>query len=629
MTRKSFVACFVALATASLAACSSGEGGTGGGGADPSTLVSVEALEWAPCTWEGAPSEPFQCAEMPAPLDYEDRDGEQITVSLVRYPAQVDEAKGAILLNPGGPGASGIDFAVNVSELLVSDVGLGEFDIVGFDPRGVERSSGVRCMDDAAIDKYQFPDYTPDTPEEEALLEESRTALVDACAAEYGDKLRHFSTLNTARDMDLVRRAMGLDKIGYLGVSYGTYLGGVYATVFPESLSAAFLDAAFDPQGDSPEDEMLTQAEGFENSLNNWIDWCESSSACPFSAPDVGARYDALYEALDAEPIEAPDGRVGNQAVMSVATLSALYSELSWPVLANSLAAAEAGDVTGIFALADSYNDRQEDGSHLNSQQAGTAIRCASGLNWAVPEDPEALVERLLEVAPRWGRDTAPEDLAGSSCEGLMERPEIFPIDYSGSAPVVVVGGTDDPATPYRWSEEMTENLGDAAVLVTFRGEGHGQILGSTCVNDVARLLFTEGTVPDPGTECEPDPDVEKPDWWAQVPAPGDGEEALDAEAVGPAVGLGASDAWAEFRSVRGGGESAHDRYVSALTDAGFVPADGEATYEEGSPTFFEIDGQYLGLYVVAESELDGGLRASLGGQVPEGSVLVVLYFIP
>lgn len=630
MTRKVAVACVVALASAALVACSSEGGGSGGGGADPSTLVTVEALEWAPCTWPDAPAEPFECAEMSAPLDYEDRDGEQITVALMRYPAQFGDSRGAILVNPGGPGASGIDFLGMAAEAMAIEAGLEEFDIVGFDPRGVSRSSEIRCLDDAQVDKYQFPDYTPDTAEEEQLLEESRTVLIEACAAKYGDSLRHYSTLNTARDMDLVRRAMGLDTIGYIGISYGTYLGGVYATVFPGNLSAAYLDAAFDPQGDSVDDELLTQAEGFENALNNWIDWCESSSGCPFAAVDVGARYDALYESLDESPVTAPDGRQGNQAVMGTATIAALYSESAWPTLAGALSAAEDGDVAGIFALADGYNDRQDDGTYLNSDQASRVIRCASGLNWAVPDDAEALVERLVKVAPRYGRDAEPEDFSVSYCEGLMEQPEIFRVDYAGTAPIVVVGGTQDPATPFRWSEEMADNLGDAAVLVTYDGEGHGQILGSRCVNDVVASLFADETPPGPDTTCSPDPDVERPQWWAQVPGVAPGETSLDAAFAGPAIGLPASDAYAEFRVVADDDEAAvFERYLASLVDAGFQVEDPASAYEAGIPAFFGTGTEFLGVYIIGAAELDGGLRASLGGLVPDGSIVVVLYYFP
>jgi pimeloyl-ACP methyl ester carboxylesterase len=607
-----------------VAGCSS-DGGADPDGADPSTLVTVEALEWTPCTWEDAPPEPFECAEMTAPLDYDDRDGETITLSLMRHPAQFDDSRGAILVNPGGPGASGIDFVSAVGEMMAYDVGLEEFDIVGFDPRGVGRSSGIRCLDDATIDKYQFPDYTPDTADEEKLLEESRTVLIEACVEEYGDALRHYSTLNTARDMDLMRRAMGLDAIGYIGVSYGTYLGGVYATLFPDNLTAAYLDAAFDPQGDSADDELLIQAEGFENALDNWIEWCEESSGCPFAASDVGARFDALYERLDASPVEAPDGRLGNQAVMGVATVSALYSQQAWPTLAGALAAAEGGDASGIFSLADSYNDRQEDGTYLNSDQASRVIRCASGLNWSTPDDPEALVERLLELAPRYGRDATPEDFSVSYCDGLMERPEIFEVDYSGSAPVVVVGGTEDPATPFRWSEEMVDNLGDAAVLVTFEGEGHGQILGSSCVNDVVAALFVDETVPEPDTVCRPDPDVERPAWWGKVPAVGSDETALDAAVVGPAIGLPPSDAYAEYRAVDDDAESVFDRYRDAIVAAGLEPESPDIAYEAGMPAFFAAGDEYLGLYILDEAEI----AETVVGLVPSGSVIVVLYFFP
>lgn len=602
------------------------------GAADTLTAaVDIDPIEWGTCDEEWDVNEGFQCATITVPLDYAEPDGTTIDIAVSRWAEPGSEPTKALLLNPGGPGGSGLGYANYAASSLTGDLGLADHAVIGFDPRGVGQSTGVRCLTDAELDLYAFPDTTPDTPEEEELLDKAGSAMADACIAKYGEDLLHYSTENTARDMEMIRRAMGLATIDYLGVSYGTYLGGVFATLFPESFSAMVLDAAFDPQGDTPEQEVLTQAEGFEKAMNNWIEWCEDAeSSCAFAAADVGKRYDDLYTSLDESPVPNADGRIGNQSVLSLATVSALYSRDAWPLLASALASAEEGDPAGLFSLADNYNERDSDGTYSNSDSAGFAIRCASGFNWEVPKDPEALLKKLFEVAPRFSRDTEASDLASSYCEGVARRPDIFAIGYRGDAPVIVIGGTDDPATPFRWSEEMTANMGPNAVLVTFEGEGHGQVLGSDCIDGIIGDFFGEGTVPDEGQTCQPDQPVEEPSWWADLPGLGTRETSLDAAVLGPLIGLSSTDAYAEYRAFDGSAEKAYDRYSTALADAGFVLDGVSDTYTPEEPSFFlapGTDGQYLGIYLFAESELTTYNLVKPSGPVPAGTTLVVLYY--
>jgi len=315
------------------------------------TPKSVAPLSWQTCDDDAVAEEDrdiLECATLVVPLDYAQPDGETITLALVRIPAS-STREGAVLYNPGGPGGSGFEYVARGGQRYVDTLGLESFDFVGFDPRGVDRSAGIRCQSDAELDKYMFPDTTPDTPEETAFLTESRYAFADACKAKYGDKLQHYSTANTARDMDMIRMAMGDEKIRYVGVSYGTYLGAMYATLFPEHVQAMVLDSAYQPTGDTIEDQYLTQLKGFALAMNNWIDWCESEAGCAFATGDVGKRWDALYAQYDANPVTAADGRVANQEVVVLATISALYSESSWPELGVALNNAENGDTRGIL----------------------------------------------------------------------------------------------------------------------------------------------------------------------------------------------------------------------------------------------------------------------------------------
>ena len=226
-------------------------------------------------------------------------------------PANSDDRVGAILFNPGGPGGSGFDYIAQGGTTIVESLGLDDFDLIGFDPRGVDRSNGLRCLTDAEQDATQYLDETPDTPDEQAALDAANDQFEAACIAEFGDTLRHYSTDETARDMDAIRAGLGDDQISYLGISYGTYLGATYATLFPDRVRAMVLDSAFEPTGDTIEQEYTTQLVGFEEAFNNWAAWCEGAAECAFRSDDVGAAWDELSAQLDATPVTADDGRDG------------------------------------------------------------------------------------------------------------------------------------------------------------------------------------------------------------------------------------------------------------------------------------------------------------------------------
>ena len=216
-------------------------------------------LTWGPC--EEGIGEPFECATLAVPLDYDDPAGPTIDLAVIRYPADPEVREGAILLNPGGPGGSGYDFASAAAESFDFEMGLaGRFDIVGFDPRGVDRSGGIDCIDDAGDRRrYLYADDTPDDAVEAAASVAQQMMFGPACREVYGDTLHLYSTENTARDMDMIRAALGDEQLSYIGISYGTYLGGVYATLFPERVRAMVLDSAYEPSGDSEYDQWVTQ----------------------------------------------------------------------------------------------------------------------------------------------------------------------------------------------------------------------------------------------------------------------------------------------------------------------------------------------------------------------------------
>jgi pimeloyl-ACP methyl ester carboxylesterase len=470
--------------------------------------LEIRPLEWQPCDDVVVTESGFECGTVTVPLDYSNPKGTTIDIAVIRYKAR-EQRQGAILYNPGGPGGSGFNMVAWMGTYYVDELGLQAFDFVGFDPRGVERSNGLKCQSDAEIDKYQFTDASPDTPEEESFYTNAYEAFVDACIAKYGETLNHYSTANTARDMDVIRVAMGDAQISYLGVSYGTYLGAVYANLFPERVRAMVLDSAFEPNGDTIEEQYTTQLGGFERAMNNWIAWCESDATCAFHAADVGARWDALYQQYDESSVTATDGRVTYQSVILRATKAALYTESSWRQLAQALADAEKRNVVRVWKLVDGYYERDEDGVYTSIVHAFEIIHCASGFDYKEVPDPDALFAKIKMIAPRMSVDMRIEELqydpSDSRCSGLMLAQTPASTEYAGDAPILVIGGENDPATPMRWSEKMHDRMGPSAVLLRYTGEGHGQVLSADCVNRAAANTLVALELPANNMVCRPD----------------------------------------------------------------------------------------------------------------------------
>lgn len=596
-------------------------------------------LEWSACDDDAISDESLECATLEVPLDHDDPQGdgpsgETIEIALVRLPASTERV-GAILFNPGGPGGSGVDFLASGASTVSATLGLEGFDLIGFDPRGVDRSSGIRCLTDAEQDRYAYLDDTPDTPEAAALLEESETAFETACVEEYGERLTEFSTENTARDMDLIRAALGDDQLSYVGISYGSYLGAVYATLFPERVRSMVLDSAFEPNGDSIEQQYSTQLVGFESAFENWAAWCDDPvSGCAFrlDGVDVAEAWDRLAEQLDAAPVAATDGRSGNRVVMTMATIASLYSERSWPVLGAALASVrDDADPDGLFALADDFEGRSPDGTWTTIGQAGPVIRCASGITPQRPDDPTALFERLVELGPRFSVGLDVEDLTDDSCERLVGPVTPPTLSFTGEAPIVVIGGLNDPATPFRWAEELTASMGPSARLVTYTGEGHGFILTASCIDAIYTDVLVDLALPDADTVCEPDPDYPEPSWWDTLPVPeGVGAPIID-PLIASALGVTPSTGWLESRSTALEPDGVLDAYRDALDGAGIA----EVAQQEPLPGVLQriylIDGEVLSVIAIGPDALadpELGLE-SVVGVVPDGETLVVLLALP
>ncbi|MCX6502730.1 MAG: alpha/beta hydrolase [Microbacterium sp.] len=454
-------------------------------------------LEWSDCGG-------FDCTMVTAPLDWEDPELGEIELSVIRQRATDGDAIGSLLTNPGGPGASGVDLIRQSLDFAVGEVLPASYDIIGFDPRGVGESTAVRCYDAAQMDAYLFdiPPGTRGSAEWNADLVAGEQAFAQACQANSGGILEYVTTTQSARDLDLLRGVLGDAKLNYLGYSYGTFLGATYAKLFPERVGRLVLDGALDPSV-SESDVSTTQAIGFENALRTYMASCLADSGCPFagSVDDAMADLGTLLARVDRSPIRNTDGRMLGADALLTAIVAALYSESSWSYLTAALAGAAQGDAVTAFELADFYYNRS-DGVYLdNSTEAFTAYNCMD-YPTETPEEQAAasaiLAAQAPIVAPYWESDV----------DGCASWP--FPptgvretITADGAAPIVVIGTTGDPATPYDWAVSLADQL-SSGVLITRVGEGHtGYNKGNTCVDSAVEAYLLDGTVPEDGLRCE------------------------------------------------------------------------------------------------------------------------------
>lgn len=605
-------------------ACSSTSSST-----DSLAPAAVDAVSWSTCTGKDAPKKPFECATVTVPLDYSKTGGELIEIALVRYPAADAEVRAGVLLtNPGGPGASGFDFVSWAGPELSQSLSLPEFDIVGFDPRGVDRSGGLRCSTDAELDKFQYLDTTPDTETEKALFTEYEDDE-STCEDKLGSKITLYSTENIARDMDSIRAAMGVDTIHFLGISYGTYLGGVYASLFPSRVASMVLDSAFDPQGDTAEQQYTTQLVGFENAYRDWVSWCESNTTCAFTGPNVAFAWQILYDQLDKKSLIATDKREVNHKVLTTATRSALYARSEWSTLAAAIKKAGQGNGDALQAMADHFNDRNKDGSYKSSNDSFYIIRCASGFGRNAPNNADELVSILKKKAPWAARKITVEDFKDDDCEGVFDNQKLFDIDYAGNGPVVVIGGEKDPATPVRWSEEMTNNLGPNASLVRFTGAGHSQILVSRCVDLIAADVFAKKELPLNPTICDPDVPVAEPRWWQEA-VDGLNGTPLDSERMLAYFGVKIVDAFAEAFALRGDGNTAFAQVRRTLEANGYRWSKQGDTDSTKQPQFFvsTADSEiYVGVFLAGLTELTENKMFEPNDIVPSGSSVALIYW--
>lgn len=458
-----------------------------------------QILHWSKC--EGT----FQCATASAPMDWSNPSGERISLALIRARA-TGTRLGSLLVNPGGPGASGYDFVRDSLDYAVDSRLASHFDVVGFDPRGVNKSSAVSCYDDPSeMDAYLF-DVSPNPVGSEAWLDDIAKANAQfgqACLKYTGPLLGFVDTVSAARDLDLLRAILGDKKLNYLGYSYGTFLGATYADLYPEKTGRLVLDGALDP-ATTDFDVTETQAVGFENAARAYVADCLTGPDCPFTGTvDSGMKkIGAILQRLDASPLRASDGRLLDGAVMFTAIILPLYSESTWPYLNDVFTDVLSGNADYAYQIADAYYARNPDGTYQdNSTEAFIAINCLDYISTSTRDTLRAEAAELAKAAPIFGPQMS---YGGNSCEDWPFKATRVrgPIAAAGSAPILVIGTTNDPATPYKWAKSLASEL-ENGHLITYHGEGHTAYNKSnSCVDDAVDDFFVNGTVPAADPDC-------------------------------------------------------------------------------------------------------------------------------
>ena len=467
--------------------------------AAPAELRSyyTQQVDWAPCESD------FECAKIKVPLDYSKPDGESIEIAALKLPSKGNSKEGSLLVNPGGPGGSGYDFVRDAGSTNISEKVRASYDIVGFDPRGVKRSAPVTCLTDQERDASRAKVYALDTDAGLAEALADNKAIAAKCAEKTGPVLGHIDTASAAKDLDILRGVLNDNKLNYLGYSYGTFLGSTYASLFPDNVGRMVLDGAMDPSL-SYEELTSGQAKAFEKAIMAYVTHCLASSDCPLSGtPEeaVGQIQD-IIKAVEADPRSAKDGRMVNASMFVSGFILPFYNDDNWPLLTQALDSALKGDVSPMLRLADFGADRDPNGKYTaNSTFAFGAINC---LDYPMVTDTAGMradEQRLRQASPTLGYYFA---YGGTNCKDWpyqsVRTPA--PADYKGSADIVVIGTTGDPATPVEWASELRKQLGTAALL-TWKGEGHTAYGRSNdCIGNAVDSYLVDGKTPADNTVC-------------------------------------------------------------------------------------------------------------------------------
>jgi pimeloyl-ACP methyl ester carboxylesterase len=466
-------------------------------GAETLARFYTQDLAWSDCG-------PNQCAKLTVPIDYTHPDGDTLKLAVLKAPAKRPSTRiGSLVVNPGGPGGSGVVYATE--DNVATDAVRAAYDIVGFDPRGVGSSSPIKCLNDRELDSFLGTDPTPDNKTEEQHLADVAKAFADKCKANGGPLLGHVSTIEAAKDMDVLRAALGETKLDYLGKSYGTFLGATYADLFPTKVGRFVLDGAIDPNLTSSQVNE-GQAIGFETETRAYVQDCVRRGGCPLgNSLDSGMqKLRDFLKSLDSRPLPLNDKYVKGltEGWGSLGIAVAMYDQGLWSQLTDALRRALGGDAAPLMSLADAYAYRSNQGVYAgNLMQVIYAVNCLDRSDSKDLTHYESEARSLSAKAPTWGPflawSTVPCGYWPVPANNAPKK-----ITATGSGPIVVVGTTRDPATPYTWAQGLASEL-ENGHLITFNGDGHTAYTRSnSCVDNAVDAYLLAGTVPRAGLRC-------------------------------------------------------------------------------------------------------------------------------
>lgn len=446
------------------------------------------------------------CADIEVPMDWTDPASEAISIATVFRQADSD-TKGFILFNPGGPGASGYDWVKDSSDYLGTTALRKDWNILGFDPRGVGRSSAVECLADSEYDEFLYGEsgFEIGTEEDIAAARAATADFATQCLENTGALLEFVDTASAAKDMDVLRAVVGQPQLNFLGYSYGSFLGTTYATLFPERVGRFVLDGAIDPTV-SDFEQTLFQIQAFESALTAFLENCADVENCPFTG-DVVADLETVKQLLlsiEKQPLATSSGRELTVWAAVTGLIMTLYSERYWPLLATAFTQALSGSGDELLSLADFYNDRNEDGTYsTNLVAANYAISCLDHSASQSMFTIEKQNSQLLEAAPVLGRYW---QFGGLRCASWPFPEADKPVDYraSGAPTILVIGTTGDPATPYTQAQALANDILENGFLMTYNGEGH-TIYGQQvkCIDQVVDKFFLTGELPATDPNCK------------------------------------------------------------------------------------------------------------------------------
>jgi len=458
----------------------------------PSPTTHVE-LAWTDC------KDGFQCATLQVPLDYSQPDGRQISLALIRKPVtDASRRIGSLLLNPGGPGGSGVTFLREFANLL-KNLNT-RFDLVSWDPRGVGASTAVTCLDGPQLDAFLALDSVLDDPQETSAFITANRDFAIGCRHRSGDLLPFMDSESTARDMESIRAALGDSKLTYLGFSYGTFIGQWYAHLFPARVRALALDGVVDSTVNG-RSAALTQLTGFEKNLEAYLADCGTRPTCTLTrGGDPRGKLVALMDRLDATPLPVGNRQLTRSLAM-MAMLATMYDQLHWKDLDSALNALEGGDGTKMLAIADHWNERNPDGTYSNFVNGAFAATACLESPPAPTEilSPDPAGGQILRASPFFGPWS---EWAGVYCDFWPELPRAYtPLTVHGAPPILLVGASNDPATPYVWSKSVSEQI-PGSVLLTRIGNGHTSYEFSDCITAAEDAYLISLVLPPQGTTC-------------------------------------------------------------------------------------------------------------------------------